>query len=450
MLAIGVIVIIQRTRKAPESGLVYAYLVGIWLIHWPAAFLYTLPWYWNWDVNIVAAGFSQSTYGILGFAFGIFCLRVFLSGSRFASVSTAANPPQQRIDRGLDMRLPLFYITLGLFSTLVLAQTIGRIATINALVAATSQLIVVGLSLACWQAWQKQRYAAFIRWLVVALTLPFFTITIQGFLGFGVFAMVSVLAFVAHFVRLRPLVILLGLLFVYLSVSFYVSYMRDRSTIRMIVWNNNSLANRMAQVYDTTTNIEWFDPRNIEHLRRIDERLNQNVLVGSSVAYISSGYQQFAQGRTFRGALLAVVPRILWPDKPNFAGGTAIVTAYTGMVFASGTSVGLGQVLEFYINFGTISVVIGFMILGMLIAGFDLLAARYLYRGDLAGFTFWFLPGLGLLVAGNSLGVMVPNVVAGFAVAILLNRGLKFARCQHMVVASRYAPRVPGRQGHVS
>jgi hypothetical protein len=430
LVAITIIVIVQRIRPFSSVGLIYTYIVGLWLIHWPAALLYTLPWYWNEDIKIVEAGFTQSVYGIVAFAVGVLCVSWF---QRLSTNTTQVLPSSELASSPAepDRRLPIIYIIIGLLSSLVLSRLIGHLPTFNAIISMAGQLLVVGLALACWQSWKTGDSHGFTRWLLAAFLLPFMTIILQGFLGFGVFALISVLAFVASFVRFRPRVIFIGMLLAYVSLSFYIGYMRDRNEIRLVVWGGQSLEQRIARVYQTTTSLEWFNLQNREHLLLIDERLNQNVLAGSAVVYLSSGYQEYAHGATLWNAAIAIVPRIIWPDKPIVAGGNALVTAYTGIPFAVGTSVGIGQVMEFYINFGLVSVIAGFFVLGMLITVFDTRAARHLYRGDLQRFTFWFLPGLGFMAAGDSLMVMVANVAAGFVAALLVNRAISFWRSQH-------------------
>jgi hypothetical protein len=78
--------------------------------------------------------------------------------------------------------------------------------------------------------------------------------------------------------------------------------------------------------------------------------------------------------------------------------------------------------MEFYINFGTIGVVVGFVLLGALIGMFDAWAAERLWQGDWMQFAMWFLAGLGFIQAGGSLVEVMSTVAAGLVAAILVNR----------------------------
>ncbi len=430
VVAISIIILVQRTRTFLSTGLVYAYLANLWLIHWPAALLYALPWYWNQNSDVVKAGFNQSVYGVTAFMVGVVCVRLFgqSSGRKINRVGSPQLSVSMLKTPEPDYKLSIIYIIAGLISSLILLRIIGHFPTINAVVAVAGQLTVVGLCLACWQAWRDRNYRAFTRWSLAAFAFPLITIVFQGFLSFGTMALINVLAFIATFVRWRPRTLLTGMLIAYLGLSFYAAYMRDRTAIRMVIWGGQSLETRVSRVYQTATSLEWFDLWNLEHLRLIDNRLNQNILVGASVVYLSSGFQEYARGATLQDAAISIIPRVLWPEKPVRAGGNALVTAYTGIPFAAGTSVGIGQVMEFYINFGTTSVIFGFLIFGIFIAFFDLKAAHYLYQGDFQRFTFWFLPGLGFMAAGDSLVVVIASVGAGFLTAFLVNRGIRIWR----------------------
>jgi hypothetical protein len=233
----------------------------------------------------------------------------------------------------------------------------------------------------------------------------------------------TLLIFVSGFVRSPFKVALVGLPLIYLGLSVFVTYMRDRTEIRATVWGEQSLADRFERLSATVTTLEWFDPGNFHHLQRIDGRLNQNWLVGAAVNRLreTDGY---ARGDTLWDALLALIPRALWPEKPISAGSGDLVNRYTDIKFGAGTSVGIGQVLEFYANFGTTGVVVGFAIMGLVITALDYQAADRLARADLQGFVLWFLPGIALLQVGGQLVELTASAAASLIVALLANKYL--------------------------
>jgi hypothetical protein len=406
----------QWKRENPGTGLVLAYLLNFWLIHWPGAAIYLLPSNTLHDLSIVEAGFQQATYAVIGLGLGsiIFaplCQRVFT----FAKPVAIIYRP--------DPRLAQIYIVVGLVCFAILMPLLGGLPTITSLVSAGWSLLVPGLGLSCLQAWQEQRPRVFLRWLVVGLCIPLFTTISQGFAGYGTAATLAFLAFVGTFYRPRWWKLaLVGILTGYLGLSFYVSYMRDRDAIRETVWGGQTLSNRLSQLYATLSDFEWFDLSNDLHLQRIDDRLNQNHLVGTAVSYLGSGAQDFARGDTLWEALIAMVPRAVWPDKPVRAGSGNLVTTYTGISFAEGTSVGIGQVMEFYVNFGDVGVVLGFLVIGTVITIVDWSAWQPLQQGDWQRFLFWYLPGLSLLQIGGSLVEVTSSAASAAVLSLLLHR----------------------------
>jgi hypothetical protein len=414
-VAIGT-VYAQWRRKEAGIGLVLAYLLNFWLIHWTGAALYILPWESLYELRIVEAGFQQATYAVIGFGVGsiIFaplCWRVF----KFAKPAAITQQP--------NPRLAQMYIVVGLMCFTILFRLTFTLPTINALVSSGWNLLIAGLGLSCWQAWQEQKSRVFLGWFMAGFCIPLFTTVSRGFAGYGTTATLAFLAFVGTFYRPRWWKLaLVGFLAGYLGLSFYVTYMRDRQDIRMTVWGGQTLSNRLTQLYVTLSNFEWFDPSNDSHLQRIDMRMNQNSLVGAAVSYLDAGEQDFAHGDTLWEALMALVPRVLWPDKPIVAGSGDLVTAYTGIPFAEGTSVGIGQVMEFYVNFGTLGVVVGFLVLGMIMTIVDWSAYQHLKQGDWEKFVFWYLPGLNLLQVGGSLVEMTSSAAAAAVLSILLHR----------------------------
>ncbi|MGA2590648.1 MAG: hypothetical protein ABSH32_12085 [Bryobacteraceae bacterium] len=408
-------VLVRRRWNMPGTGLTVAYLLNLSLIHLVGAAIYLLPAFQDHDPRLTEMGFEQSLYGVVAFAVGGLIITPILA---YKGVLPRAKGTQQA-----DPRLPKAYIACGVLFYLLSATFLGHLPTATAIVSTGQQLIVVGLALCCWRAWRENSIRSLLGWLAISLVLPFITLITAGALGAGSVAVLTILIFIASFLRSPVKVILAGTLVVYLGLSVFVSYMRDRTDIRATVWGGQSFSDRLDSISKTVTTFEWFDPADFQHLQRIDARLNQNFLVGAAV-YQLGQTQAFARGETLWDALLALIPRAIWPDKPIEAGSGNLVSRYTGIDFASGTSVGVGQVMEFYLNFGTPGVVIGFIIMGVFVTAFDWQAADRLARNDLHGFVLWFLPGIAFLQVGGQLVEITASAAASLVVALLVNRFL--------------------------
>jgi hypothetical protein len=148
----------------------------------------------------------------------------------------------------------------------------------------------------------------------------------------------------------------------------------------------------------------------------------------------------YENGETIYAAILAIIPRAIWPDKPVTGGSGDNVSKHTLILFGEGTSVGMGQVLEFYINFGVPGVLIGFLTLGFVLRRLDLRLTRALEKRDFDNVLFYFLVGMGIaLQAGGSLAEMVAASGGGAVLGIAVSR----------FVCSRIAQRKSGPE-HVA
>lgn len=428
----------RRLGRGSSVGLIALYLTLMGVIHLPGALVHALPWFWQRDVALVAAGFAQSLLGVLSFGLGALAVEPLIARIRARGAARQARPPiaatrllpagpgfeggTMVAQRARQPDLAASFVALGLLSALVLLPLSFGVPTGRSIAANLSQLLYIGLALGYWRAWQARRHMARLLWLLAICALPLFTVLTDGFLGFGAFAMIGILIFIFSFSRIRMRWLVLGPIVCVLVLSLYVTYMRDREQIRAVVWGGEEFSQRTEQIAVTLGSMELFDPQNQAHLNAINDRLNQNALIGVAIAALDAGYTEFARGETLVDALTATVPRVLWPEKPYTAGGSALVTRFTGVEFGVGTSVGVGQVLELYGNFGTLGVGLGFLALGWLVSFFDRCAAQALLVGDQLRFAFWYLPGLGLMIPGNSLAEMASNLAAAFLTAVLVTQ----------------------------
>ena len=140
----------------------------------------------------------------------------------------------------------------------------------------------------------------------------------------------------------------------FIGLSVFVTYMAGRDEIRQTIWHEQAgIGSSLERVAGTFRGFSWLDLSNLQHRDALKSRLNQDVLVGTAVDRLQRGEVEYASGGTLSKMVLSLIPRVVWPDKPIVGGGGSVVQDFTEIVFAEGTSVGAGQVLEFYVNFGT-------------------------------------------------------------------------------------------------
>jgi len=84
----------------------------------------------------------------------------------------------------------------------------------------------------------------------------------------------------------------------------------------------------------------------------------------------------------------------------------------------------MGQVMEFYVNFGTPGVIICYLIFSVVVFCFDYKASAALLRGDWKKFTFWFLPGLGFMLSIDGFVSITGSVVSAMIFCFLIHRYL--------------------------
>lgn len=409
LLGTGILAVQWRYGRA--SGLVSAYFLELLALHWIAAAIYLVPGYRNLDLGMVTSGLRISTYALLGFTIGA----AWVTWRMQRDIQKTSNV---KIPPTVDRRVLVTCFAIGLASYLAIPIA-GGIATVSSVVSAGSGFVVIGLALQCWNASVRGDIARLAGWLALAAALPFVTIAVQGFIGYGLAAAAVVFAFVSSFYRISLRTVAVGLVGLFLGLSLYVTYMRDREDIRTVVWGGSEYTDRLDRMSDTFTDFEFFNPGNVEHLWRIDIRLNQNYMVGIAAQRLERRQVEFAAGTTVVQAGFALIPRVLWPDKPLTAGSGDLVSHYTGIRFAEGTSVGIGQVMEWYINFGSLGVVAGFFLFGATLAYLDIRSELSRREGDWASFAQWFLPGIAMLQVGGSLVEVTASAGAAAVVARL-------------------------------
>jgi hypothetical protein len=415
---VGVLILLVyvNSRRGRQTGfLVYAYLALFFLNHWFGAMVHALPWSPFEDYTNTAIGFRESTYGLIALAVGVLLTPTFRSRSHLGhGIQSAEDGPHHLLKA---RRVARYYLVIGVAAWILSFADVAKIPSLGAVISAGKQAAVLAICLNCWIAWHKGEQWKFVGWLVGSFAFPMVTMLGAGFLGYGVAIIITIFAFVGMFYRPKWRLVAASIPVVYLGLSLYVGYADSRGTIREAVWGGEEIGRRIDAALDMLARTEFFDVWDEAHLFWIDSRLNQNELVGAAVRYTPAA-APFLYGQTISDAAIAVIPRAIWPEKPVTAGSGEYVSDQTGIRFAEGTSVGMGQVLEFYINFGTTGVVVGFLLFGMALRFMDDRLGASLSRADWNAVAFWFVIGTSALQVGGALAEISASMMAGAVLTV--------------------------------
>jgi hypothetical protein len=402
--------------RRPVVGLAIAYWFQLWLIHWLGGLIHASGWYEGPDHAATLAGFEVTGYAIAG----------LLTGYLIVLLQTPTEP--QRVLSGGSSsdhgRLPVTYIVSGLALFFVVGKLFaGTALGFDALVSSGFRLAIAGFCLQWFLFWKAGKTRQAHLTLLLSLVIPFLTVSLAGFMGFGVVACLTIACFVGVFYRPRSAFVAGAGVVLLLGLSLYPTYMSVRQGIRKAVWGGEGFSSRLEKMELLISEWQWFDAENKKQLNAIDERVNQNILIGRAVHYMSDGNADYVWGETFRNALVALIPRAIWPDKPQFAGSGGLVNRFTGIKFARGTSVGIGHVMELYVNFGIPGVFLGYLLLGALLGFLDTRCGAHLLAGNWKQFTLFYVIGLSFLQVGGNFAEATSSA-AGSAVLCLLIHAL--------------------------
>ena len=396
-------------RDRVSLGLPIAYLFGLLLIHVPGAFAHLVgdDFFLNSDFIELGIGFT---------AIGAIC---FVAGVWLAHFSTMKVPAPRAADRN---RFWWFCLIGGWFFTYGL-DFLRVIPTLGAAVEKSGAVWMLGVMLGLRAAMMRSDPKRTGIWLGVLAVYPVLMLLFGGFLSYGYRAISIVISVLAISTRSHWRTAVGIIVVTILGINVFVSYYQHRDEIRDAVWGGVSIEERIDTSMGMVRDFEWFDPTNEAQLAPLDERLNQNYFAGLAAARIQDGQVDYLYGRSLWEGLLALVPRILWPEKPVFGGSPVIVSEMTGLILSEDTSFGVGNVMEFYINFGIPGLVAGFLVLGWLLGWLDRKAAVAEASGDLGQVFLFFLPAAALIQPNGSM----VELVGGSAIALVAAHGWKWA-----------------------
>ena len=391
-------------RDSCSFGLPLAYLFALLLIHVPGAIAHLV----GGDV----LRHSDLTEVSLGFtAIGALC---YVGGVYFGRRSAPRVPALGRADRKGFWSFCLlcgWLFTFGLIG-------LQKIPSIGAAFNKGASIWMLGVLLGLRAAVQSvdPKRAGF--WLGALMVHPVVGLLFSGFPSYGATAVIIVISSLAISTRSYWRVVVGIVVIGYVTLSVFAVYFQHRRAIRNQVWGGAALEDRIATLTDTAADFQWLDLSNDKHLKALDLRLNQNYFVGLASQRIQDGQVSYLYGRSVWEGLLAVIPRALWPDKPVFGGSPAIVREMTGLHLSERTSWGVGNVMEFHINFGLPGVIVGFFCLGVVFGWLDRSAVLAERSGALDRSILFFLPAVALIEPNGSLVELSGGTAAALGAAI--------------------------------
>jgi hypothetical protein len=399
--------IIGRGKKS--GPLVLGYFASLSIIYVPGILSYTGAGAGAPGEILAEAGFRVVLIGLCAYLVGAFLGQNLNFRSKRPTAMVA-------LDGRVTAQFGLLLLGVGIFSYFFAIPILSFIPSATSLASAAGSLILVGYWYYLFYAFRAGNSRRIVLGLAALPLLPISTMITGGFLGFGTFWLIAIGAF-AYVLSRQKLIIAAALPFlIYAGLSFGVAYFADRSVLRENVWQGKAdVGGSFNTVVGMISNLEPLDINRSDHVSMLLARLNESTLVGAGVDNYNSGFVDLVHGATV--PVWAFVPRVVWPNKPPVGGGGELVTEFTGIPFALDTSVGIGQTLEFFMNFGQPGVIIGFLIWGFILARFDLTMRTGLEDGRLGPILVAGLCGAAMLQPNGNLLEIIVTVVASFIVA---------------------------------
>jgi hypothetical protein len=238
--------------------------------------------------------------------------------------------------------------------------------------------------------YSEYKFRKIVLWSSV--TLFFIQAVVSGL--FGEFAMYILLIFIIISVEFRmkfysKLIVIVTAIFLVMVVqSVKLNY-------RQITWKGKTLQGLSRE---TSSNTEVFASLFIERITSAESifeentlffiytRINQGYLISRVMSYVPR-VEGFANGTTIIRSISAIiVPRFLWPDKPE-AGGRENLSRFVGIKRKLKYSMNIGPYGEAYGNFGPVYGIGFVLVYGVLLAG--LLKAIFKRAIEWPSFLLW-------------------------------------------------------------
>ncbi len=373
--------------KVKTAGLGLCHLLNLAIIHFfTEFFMGTTSGIKLADRHLGILGYQMTGVAISGL------ITAFIAVQIFIVVFKSRLFPEATMQKLIGPGPAYIAVVYGLVAYFALTRILGFIPSIISLLSSGLALAATGMVLLYFIFLKTYGPLPALGISSLGVLFPVLTVVFGGFMGFGVFAILSLLCFMICNHQPRWQIALLASFTVFIGLSLYPAYMKARDEIRKRVWGDSDYSDRIsATIMGISEHWTWFDPSNDEQLTAMNDRLNQNVIVGTSYIYMTSGYEPFANGETLIDGIYALIPRAIWQDKHIRGGSGKMVTRFAGIVVPDSTSIGIGNVMELFVNFGLSGLYFGFFAIGFCVYLADEFCGYALAHNDVITFTLYFI-----------------------------------------------------------
>lgn len=396
--------IFVRSHENLHLSLGLAYVFSLTFSHLLGALIYLVPSYNPLGDPYLRSKGTTALQTVVGFqmavefaitfclAYSLFVLLSFKAKGKFAinlkSILERAQVKQQLRKKLLGL-FRIIFATSFIFYILFFVFKFVNIPSISLLFSQGPVMLISSAMVA--EFLFPLGYELYFMIAALALLILF----IQGFLGYSIGFMVLMAGILASYKKSKANYFFYGLALIVTGSGVLRAWLTTREVIRTIVFDGGFLSLSVLREFlekFTEAFFSSFLSGYSSIFVAIDTRINLNNILGRVV----TNWVPDIAIDSIKQLYIALIPRLIWSEKPLLESSTNWVSQLTNQSFSEGTSVGLGNIAELYGNFGEPGVLVGAIVIAFVFVVID-------YQMNLSLYNMMFLRAWGFLLVGISL-----------------------------------------------
>jgi hypothetical protein len=297
----------------------------------------------------------------------------------------------------------------------LLFALMSDIPTISTALHAVSALGRIGLFILLVDAFKRGVWSPFFTALGVFMLISLIGSMSSGHTFLRMYVLIPLFVIWVTFTGVTTKNVITALLSMSLLTMAVSAWLQTRILIRSGSLEHLPLFEQLSVFFtEYFANIHF--PNATAFIGTLRERVDMTDILAAQVRHQPLN-EPYALGQTIYSSFYTLIPRAVWADKPEVAGGAAFFERYTGLTrpVDDATSIGLPYPFELYANGGAFTVVLGLGIIGYVCARMEL----KLFEAPRNLGYFWALALVTVVLCegGQRTDVVLPALVASAAVA---------------------------------